>query len=36
MRTLAELEAMIDGIRDAPTETGVVELLVRRSTSARS
>jgi hypothetical protein len=30
MRTLEELEAMIDGIRDAPTETGVIELLVRR------
>ena len=30
MRTLAELEAMIDGIRDAPTETGVVVLIVRR------
>ena len=30
MRTLAELEAMIDGIRDAPAETGVVELIVRR------
>ena len=30
MRTLAELEAMLDGIRDAPAETGVVELIVRR------
>jgi hypothetical protein len=30
MRTLEELEAMIDGIRDAPTETGVVVLIVRR------
>jgi hypothetical protein len=30
MRTLEELEAMIDGIRDAPAETGVIELLVRR------
>jgi hypothetical protein len=30
MRTLAELEAMIDGIRDAPTQTGVVVLIVRR------
>jgi hypothetical protein len=30
MRTIEELEAMIDGIRDAPTETGVIELLVRR------
>ncbi len=30
MRSLEELEAMIDGIRDAPTGTGVVELLVRR------
>jgi hypothetical protein len=30
MRTLEELEAMIDGIRDAPTETGVVVLIARR------
>jgi len=30
MRTFAELEAMFDGIRDAPAETGVVELIVRR------
>lgn len=30
MRTLAELEAMLDGIRDAPAEIGVIELLVRR------
>jgi hypothetical protein len=30
MRTFAELEAMIDGIRDAPADTGVVELIVRR------
>ena len=30
MRTLAELEAMIAGIRDAPADAGVVELLVRR------
>ena len=30
MRTLAEFEAMLDDIRDAPTETGVVMLLVRR------
>jgi MOSC domain len=30
MRTLAELEAMIDGIRDAPAATGVIELIVRR------
>jgi hypothetical protein len=30
MRTLEELEAMIDGIRDAPTEAGVVQLIVRR------
>ena len=30
MRTLEELEAMIDGIRDAPAETGVVVLIVRR------
>ena len=30
MRTFEELEAMLAGIRDAPTETGVVELLVRR------
>ena len=30
MRTLAELEAMMEGIRDAPAETGVVELIVRR------
>ena len=30
MRTLAELEAMIDGIRDAPTQTGAVALIVRR------
>jgi hypothetical protein len=30
MRTLAELEAMIGGIRDVPTETGAIELIVRR------
>jgi hypothetical protein len=30
MRTLAELEAMIDDIRDAPVEAGVIELIVRR------
>jgi hypothetical protein len=30
MRTFDELEAMIDGIRDAPSEVGVVELIVRR------
>ena len=30
MRTLAELDAMIDGIRAAPAESGVVELIVRR------
>jgi hypothetical protein len=30
MRTLAELEAMIDGIRDAPADIGVIELIVRR------
>ena len=30
MRTFAELEAMLDGIRDAPAETGVVRLIVRR------
>lgn len=30
MRTFAELEAMLDGIRDAPTEIGVIELIVRR------
>src|SRR5882672_10290722 len=30
MRTLEELEAMIDGIRDAPAETGVVGLIVLR------
>jgi hypothetical protein len=30
MRTLAEFEAMLDGIRDAPTGTGVVVLMVRR------
>jgi hypothetical protein len=30
MRTRAELEAMIDGIRDAPAETGVVQLIARR------
>ena len=30
MHTLAELEAMIDGIRDAPAATGVIELIVRR------
>jgi hypothetical protein len=30
MRTLAELEAAIDGIRDAPSGFGVVSLLVRR------
>ena len=30
MRTFDELEAMIDDIRHAPSETGVVELIVRR------
>ncbi len=30
MRTLAELETMLDDIRDAPAETGVVQLIVRR------
>jgi hypothetical protein len=30
MRTFAEFEAMIDDIRDAPSEVGVVELIVRR------
>jgi hypothetical protein len=30
MRTLADLEAMLDGICDAPTETGVIVLIVRR------
>lgn len=30
MRSFEELEAMIDGIRAAPTETGVVQLIVRR------
>jgi MOSC domain len=30
MRTLVELETMMDGIRDAPTGTGTVALLVRR------
>jgi hypothetical protein len=30
MRTLAELETMIEGIRDAPTEAGVIALIVRR------
>jgi hypothetical protein len=30
MRRLDELEAMLDGIRDAPTETGVIVLIVRR------
>ena len=30
MRTLEEFEAMLDGIRDAPSEVGVVELIVRR------
>jgi MOSC domain-containing protein YiiM len=30
MRTLEEFEAMIDGIRDAPSAVGVVELIVRR------
>jgi len=30
MPTLEEFEAMIDGIRDAPSEVGVVELIVRR------
>ena len=30
MRTFAELEVMIDGIRDAPTDIGVIELIVRR------
>jgi hypothetical protein len=30
MRTLEELEAMIEDIRDAPTDTGVIELIVRR------
>lgn len=30
MRTLEEFDAMLDGIRDAPTETGVIVLLVRR------
>jgi len=30
MRTFEELEAMIDDIRDAPSETGVVALIVRR------
>ena len=30
MRTLEEFEAMLDDIRDAPSETGVVELIVRR------
>ena len=30
MRTFEELEAMIDGIREAPSETGVVALIVRR------
>jgi MOSC domain-containing protein len=30
MRTFDEFEAMIDGIRDAPSELGVVVLLVRR------
>ena len=30
MRTFEELEAMVDGIRDAPTDAGVVVLIVRR------
>ena len=30
MRTLEELDTMLDGIRAAPTETGVVALIVRR------
>jgi MOSC domain len=30
MRTFEELESMIDGIREAPSEMGVVELIVRR------
>lgn len=30
MRTFEELEAMIDDIRDAPSEVGVIELIVRR------
>ena len=30
MRTFEEFEAMIDDIRDAPSEVGVVELIVRR------
>ncbi len=30
MRTLEELDAMLDDIRAAPTEAGVVELMVRR------
>lgn len=30
MRTLHELEAMIDGIRSAPSEIGVIELIVGR------
>lgn len=30
MRTFEELEAMLDGIRDVPTGSGVIELLVRR------
>ena len=30
MRTFDELEAMIDGIRDAPSDVGVVALIVRR------
>jgi MOSC domain-containing protein len=32
MRTLEKLEAMIDGIRQAPVETGVIGLIVRRPT----
>jgi len=30
MRTLEEFDAMLDGIREAPTEAGVIVLLVRR------
>ena len=30
MRTFEELETMVDGIRDAPAEAGVVVLIVRR------